>query len=85
VIGVEAVADQGSEVVKAALVTPAGMVRWQVQWPPSCHCWRGRRWHRQGGPAHSSVKLPWTGEPDLTLVGFSVSEVRVGQDGGMRP
>ena len=34
------------------------------------------------GAGPLSVTLPVEGDPPLTLVGFSVSEVRVGPDGG---
>src|SRR6267143_1793437 len=34
------------------------------------------------GAGPLSVTLPMEGDPPLTLVGFSVSEVRVGPDGG---
>src|SRR6266446_9199282 len=68
--------------VKAALVTPAGIVTLagtvatvvsllerETTAPPLA-----------AGPL--SVTLPMEGDPPLTLVGFSVSEVRVGPDGG---
>ena len=68
--------------VKAALVTPAGMVTLAGTVATVVSLLERETRVPLLGAGPLSVTLPVEGEPPLTLVGFSVSEVRVGPDGG---
>ena len=81
VIGVEAVTAR-VVTVKAALVTPAGMVTLAGTVATVVSLLERETMAPAVGAGPLSVTLPVEGEPPLTLVGFSVSEVRVGPDGG---
>ena len=81
VIGVEAVTTR-VVTVKAALVTPAGMVTLAGTVATVVSLLERETMAPAVGAGPLSVTLPVEGDPPLTLVGFSVSEVRVGPDGG---
>src|SRR6266566_1124309 len=81
VIGVEAVTAK-VVTVKAALVTPAGMVTLAGTVATVASLLERETMAPPVGAGPLSVTLPMEGDPPLTLVGFSVSEVRVGPDGG---
>jgi hypothetical protein len=68
--------------VKAALVTPAGMVTLAGTVATVVSLLERETMAPAVGAGPLSVTLPVEGDPPLTLVGFSVSEVRVGPDGG---
>ena len=68
--------------VKAALVTPAGMVTLGGTVAIVVSLLERETMAPAVGAGPLSVTLPVEGDPPLTLVGFSVSEVRVGPDGG---
>ena len=68
--------------VKAALVTPAGMVTLAGTVATVVSLLERETMAPAVGAGPLSVTLPMEGDPPLTLVGFSVSEVRVGPDGG---
>ena len=68
--------------VKAALVTPAGMVTLTGAVATVVSLLERETMAPAVGAGPLSVTLPMEGDPPLTLVGFSVSEVRVGPDGG---
>ena len=68
--------------VKAALVTPAGMVTLAGTVATVVSLLERETRAPPLGAGPLSVTLPVEGDPPLTLVGFSVSEVRVGPDGG---
>src|SRR6266853_2913488 len=68
--------------VKAALVTPAGMVTLAGTVATVVSLLERETMVPAVGAGPLSVTLPVEGDPPLTLVGFSVSEVRVGVDGG---
>ena len=68
--------------VKAALVTPAGMVTLAGTVATVVSLLERETMAPPEGAGPLSVTLPMEGDPPLTLVGFSVSEVRVGPDGG---
>ena len=68
--------------VKAALVTPAGMVTVAGTVAAVVSLLERETMAPAVGAGPLSVTLPMEGDPPLTLVGFSVSEVRVGPDGG---
>ncbi len=81
VIEVEAVTTR-VVTVKAALVTPAGMVTLTGAVATVVSLLERETRAPPLGAGPLSVTLPVEGDPPLTLVGFSVSEVRVGPDGG---
>ena len=81
VIGVEAVTTR-VVTVKAALVAPAGMVTLAGTVATVVSLLERETRAPPVGAGPLSVALPMEGDPPLTLVGFSVSEVRVGPDGG---
>ena len=81
VIEVEAVTTR-VVTVKAALVTPAGMVTLAGTVATVVSLLERETMAPAVGAGPLSVTLPVEGDPPLTLVGFSVSEVRVGPDGG---
>jgi len=81
VIGVEAVTTR-VVTVKAALVAPAGMVTVAGTVAAVVSLLERETMAPAVGAGPLSVTLPMEGDPPLTLVGFSVSEVRVGPDGG---
>ena len=68
--------------VKAALVTPAGMVTLAGTVATVVSLLERETRAPPVGAGPLSLTLPVEGNPPLTLVGFSVSEVRVGPDGG---
>ena len=68
--------------VKAALVTPAGIVTLAGTVATVVSLLERETMAPAVGAGPLSVTLPVEGNPPLTLVGFSVSEVRVGPDGG---
>ena len=68
--------------VKAALVTPAGIVTLAGTVATVVSLLERETMAPAVGADPLSVTLPVEGDPPLTLVGFSVSEVRVGPDGG---
>ena len=68
--------------VKAALVAPAGMVTVAGTVATVVSLLERETRAPPLGAGPLSVTLPVEGDPPLTLVGFSVSEVRVGPDGG---
>ena len=68
--------------VKAALVAPAGMVTVAGTVAAVVSLLERETMAPAVGAGPLSVTLPVEGDPPLTLVGFSVSEVRVGPDGG---
>ena len=68
--------------VKAALVTPAGMVTLAGTVATVVSLPERETMAPPVGAGPLSVTLPMEADPPLTLVGFSVSEVRVGPDGG---
>ena len=68
--------------VKAALVTPAGMVTLAGTVATVVSLLERETMAPAVGAGPLSVTLPVEGDPPLTLVGFSVSEVRVGPDEG---
>src|SRR6266436_8168338 len=68
--------------VKAALVAPAGMVTLAGTVAAVVSLLERETMAPAVGAGPLSVALPVEGDPPLTLVGFSVSEVRVGPDGG---
>ena len=80
-IGVEAVTTR-VVTVKAALVAPAGMVTVAGTVAAVVSLLERETMAPAVGAGPLSVTLPVEGDPPLTLVGFSVSEVRVGPDGG---
>ena len=80
-IGVEAVTTR-VVTVKAALVTPAGTVTLAGTVATVVSLLERETMAPAVGAGPLSVTLPMEGDPPLTLVGFSVSEVRVGPDGG---
>ena len=80
-IGVEAVTAR-VVTVKAALVAPAGMVTVAGTVAAVVSLLERETRAPAVGAGPLSVTLPVEGDPPLTLVGFSVSEVRVGPDGG---
>ncbi len=80
-IGVEAVTTR-VVTVKAALVAPAGMVTVAGTVAAVVSLLERETMAPAVGAGPLSVTLPMEGDPPLTLVGFSVSEVRVGPDGG---
>ena len=81
VIEVEAVTTR-VVTVKAALVAPAGMVTVAGTVAAVVSLLERETMAPPVGAGPLSVALPVEGNPPLTLVGFSVSEVRVGPDGG---
>jgi len=68
--------------VKAALVTPAGIVTLAGTVAAVVSLLERETRAPPPGAGPLSVTLPVEGDPPLTLVGFSASEVRVGPDGG---
>jgi len=68
--------------VKAALVTPTGIVTLAGTVATVVSLLERETMAPAVGAGPLSVTLPVEGDPPLTLVGFSVSEVRVGPDGG---
>ena len=81
VIGVEAVTAK-VVTVNVRLVAPAGMVTLAGTVAAVVSLLERETMAPAVGAGPLSVTLPMEGDPPLTLVGFSVSEVRVGPDGG---
>ncbi len=79
--GVEAVTAR-VVTVNVALVAPAGMVTLAGTVAAVVSLLEREMMAPLEGAGPLSVALPVEGDPPLTLVGFSVSEVRVGPDGG---
>ena len=81
VTGVEAVTAKVVP-VKVAVEAPAGMVTLAGTVATAVLALARETRAPPPGAGPLSVTLPVEGDPPLTLVGFSVSEVRVGPDGG---
>ena len=82
VIEVEAVTTRVVTVKAALVVAPAGMVTVAGTVATVVSLLERETMAPPVGAGPLSVALPVEGDPPLTLVGFSVSEVRVGPDGG---